>query len=172
MGRNLMGLKIHVGCGGDIKSGYINIDQFDPRADLQLAIQALNFAPDSVERIEGYMVLQYLSRRDALGFVRNARRMLQPGGILILECQDATKVARLILLFANDPEYLEKGPFGLRGLFGEPTDHMTEGDYPKWGYTPSTATELMREGGFSKISIADGISHNCPIRDMRIEAIK
>jgi hypothetical protein len=167
-----MGIKLHVGSGGDIKPGYINIDQFDPRADLLVAIQDLNFAPDTVERIEGYMVLSHLPRTDALNFIRNAYHMLQPGGELIMECPDAAKVARLVLLFAHDPEYLEKGPFGLRGFFGEPTNHMTEGDYPKWGYTASTATELMKEGGFSNIRILDGISHYFPLRDLRVEAVK
>ena len=98
--------------------------------------------------------------------------MLQPGGKVILECPDIAKVARLTLMFANDPEYLDKGMFGLRGVYGEPTNHMTEGDYPKWGYTTSTAMELMKEGGFTNIVISDGISHYCPIRDMRIEATK
>jgi hypothetical protein len=167
-----MGLKLHIGCGSDIKPGYINIDQFNPHADIKMPIQELNYGANTIERIEGYMVIQYLLRREALDFVRNVYRMLEPNGSLILECQDATKVARLILLFANDPEYLEKGPFGLRGFFGEPTDHVMDGDYVKWGYTPSSATELMKEAGFSKIKITDGVSHSCPIRDMRIEAIK
>jgi len=167
-----MGLKLHVGCGSDIKLGYVNVDEFNPRADLQVPLQALDFPANSVERIEGYMVLEHLSRTDALAFVRNAYQMLEPGGMLILECPDLLKVARFTILFADDPEYLEQGMFGLRGVFGEPTDHMTIGDYHKWGYTPSTAALLMREGGFKNVLITDGISHSLPIRDMRIEATK
>jgi hypothetical protein len=167
-----MGIKLHVGCGSDIKLGYINVDEFNPHADLKMSIQALNFADSSAECIEGYMVLEHLSRTDALAFVRNAYRMLQTGGVLILECPDLVKLARLTLMFASDPEYLEFGTFGFRGLFGEPTDHMTAGDYHKWGYTPSTAAQLLREGGFSNFTISDGVSHLCPLRDMRLEAAK
>jgi hypothetical protein len=166
------GIRLHVGCGDDIKPGYINIDEFNPKADERKAIQALDYPDNSIERIEGYMVLEHLSPRDALAFVRNAHRMLQPGGVLILECPDLEKMARLTLIFGDDPEYLELGAFGLRGVFGEPTDHMTVGDYHKWGYTPSTAARLVRQGSFTKFTISDGLSHCFPLRDMRIEAIK
>ena len=167
-----MGLKLHVGCGNDIKPGYINIDQFSPRADLKISIRELNYPDNSVERIEGYMVLEHLHPNEARAFVRKAYRMLEPSGVLILECPDLEKVCRLIQIFADDPNYLERGAFGLRGIFGEPTGHMTPGDYHKWGYTPSLAAKLMREGGFSRFTITDGTSHCFPLRDMRIEAIK
>ncbi|MHB8628331.1 MAG: class I SAM-dependent methyltransferase [Aggregatilineales bacterium] len=167
-----MGVKLHVGCGGDIKAGYVNIDEFNPKADLQLSIQALNYPDNSIEQIEGYMVLEHLSPQDALAFVQNAHRMLHPGGRLVLEVPDLAKIARLLLIFADDAEYLDDGAFGLRGVFGEPTQHMTVGDYHKWGYTPATARRLMHRGGFRQFSISDGLSHNFPLRDMRIEAVK
>ncbi len=167
-----MGLKLHVGCGSDIKAGYVNIDEFNPRADVKKSIQALDYPAGTIERIEGYMVLEHLSPEDAHAFVRNAYRMLQPGGVLVLECPDLVKTSRLIMIFAHDPEYLDKGVFGLRGVFAEATDHMTPGDYHKWGYTPSTAAELVRGAGFTNYVIGDGISHYYPLRDMRIEATR
>jgi hypothetical protein len=118
------------------------------------------------------MVLEHLSPADARAFVRNAHRMLQLGGVLVLECPDLEKVSRLVLVFADQPEYLEKGLFGLRGIFGEPTDHMTPGDYHKWGYTPTTAARLLREAGFEQFTVTDGMSHLCPLRDMRLEAVR
>lgn len=167
-----MGVKLHVGCGGDIRPGYVNIDEFDPRADVKMPLQRLTYPEASVERLEGYMVLEHLSPEDALAFVTNAHRMLEPGGMLVLECPDLAKVSRLIVAFADDADYLERGAFGLRGIFGEPTDHMTSGDYHKWGYTPSTAIKLMRAGGFKDVRILDGTSHAYPLRDMRVEAVK
>ena len=167
-----MGIKLHIGCGSDLREGYVNADEFNPKADLIMRIQDLNYPTGSVERIEGYMVLEHLSPQDARLFLANAYRMLESGGTLILEVPDLAKVARLTLIFAGDPEQLEKGPFGLRGVFGEPTDHMTLGDYHKWGYTPALAESIVREAGFSKVTISDGLSHRFPLRDMRIEAIK
>ena len=167
-----MGLKLHIGSGSDIKEGYVNIDEFNPKADLRRPIQALAYPDGTVERIEGYMVLEHLSPSDARAFLRNAYRMLQSGGMLVLEVPDLAKVCQLILVFANDPEHLEKGVFGLRGIFGEPTPHMTLGDYHKWGYTPALAEKMVRDAGFAQVVISDGNSHSFPLRDMRIEAIK
>jgi hypothetical protein len=167
-----MGLRLHVGCGSDIRVGYINIDEFNPKADLQRPIQELSYPDNSVERIEGYMVLEHLTPAEARAFLRNAYHMLEPGGILVLEVPDLEKICRLILLFANDPAYLEKGAFGLRGIFGEPMERMTLGDYHKWGYTPTLAERMLRDAGFSQVTISDGFSHCYPLRDMRVEAIK
>ncbi len=167
-----MGQKIHIGCGSDIKDGYINIDEFNPNADVQKPIQELGYPDDSIERIEGYMVLEHLNPFEARAFIGRAYQMMEPGGILILEVPDLEKVCRLILAFADDAEYLNTGAFGIRGLFGEPTDHMTKGDYHKWGYTPATLLRLVREAGFSQCRVLDGVSHLYPLRDLRIEAVK
>jgi hypothetical protein len=165
-----MPLLLHIGCGSDLKPGYVNIDEFNPAAERQIPIQELDYPAASVERIEGYMVLEHLSLADARAFLRAAKWMLKPGGSLILEVPDLEKVARLILQFADDPEYLERGAFGLRGIFGEPRAGMTLGDYHKWGYTPSLARRLLGEAGFTDVVIEDGVSHGYPLRDMRIEA--
>ncbi len=167
-----MGLKIHIGCGSDIKDGYVNIDEFNPDADVQKPIQKLDYPENSVERIEGYMVLEHLTPFDAKAFIKKAHKMLEPGGTLILEVPDLEKVCRLILAFRDDGEYLNTGAFGVRGFFGEPTDHMTKGDYHKWGYTPGTLGQLLQEAGFSRWRVSDGVSHLYPLRDMRVEAVK
>jgi SAM-dependent methyltransferase len=167
-----MGLKLHVGCGSDLKPGYVNIDEFNPKADVKMPLQKLDYPDGSLDAVEGYMVIEHLDPQDAVAFVRNVHRMLAPGGRLILECPDLEKVSRLALVFADDTEYMRKGAFGLRGFFGEPTDHMVTGDYHKWGYTPASALRLLREGGFSKCSVSDAYSHCYPLRDLRMEAVK
>jgi SAM-dependent methyltransferase len=167
-----MGTRLHVGCGGDIRPGYVNIDEFNPKADVKMALQDIDYPAGSVDAIEGYMVIEHLNPDDALAFVRNAHRMLRPGGVLILECPDLEKVSRLTLVFAGDPQYLRKGAFGLRGFFGEPTDHMVTGDYHKWGYTPALSLKLLRDGGFTECRVGDGYSHCYPLRDLRMEAVR
>jgi hypothetical protein len=167
-----MSIKLHLGCGNEIFPGYINIDEFNPKADLKAALQQIAYPENSVERIEGYMVLEHLSLHDARAFLSNAYRMLQPAGTLILEIPDLEKVSRLVLVFATDPDYLEKGAFGLRGFFGEPTPRMTFGDYHKWGYTPAYLTSMVKEAGFDNIVVSDGYSHNLPLRDTRVTAVK
>ncbi len=167
-----MAVNLNIGCGDQVMPGYINIDEFNPKADLRMSIQDITYPDDSVDLIVGMMVIEHLSPSDARAFVAKAYRMLRPGGRLILEMPDLEKVCRLTLVFADDPEQLEKGPLGLRGFFGEPKPGMTMGDLHKWGYTQSTAGKLLREAGFTRFSLGDGTSHCFPLRDMRVEAIK
>jgi hypothetical protein len=167
-----MGLKLHIGCGGHILPGYINIDEMDPRADVRLGLQSIEYPEGAIERIEGYMVLEHLTPADAKAFIRKAYKMLQPGGVLVLEVPDLSKVSRLIVAFEDDPAQLENGPFGLRGIFGEPKPGMNLADHHKWGYTPALAVSMLKEAGFSNPVVSDGMSHCYPLRDMRIEATK
>lgn len=167
-----MGVKLHVGCGAVRKVGYINIDSVHPAADVRCDLLAIDYPPGSVDCIEGYMVIEHLTREHAQIFVANAWRMLVPGGMLILECPDMAKVARLILSLAEDSHGLESSPYGLRGIFGAPDTQLTLADVHKWGYTPASMRSLLEQAGFSKVTISDGASHLYPIRDLRAEATK
>jgi hypothetical protein len=167
-----MPLNLHIGCGNEIKAGYVNIDEFNPLAELQISIQRIDYPDNSVDRIEGYMVIEHLPLHDARDFLTKTHRMLKPGGLLILEMPDLQKVCRLVLVFAENPEYLEKGAFGLRGFYGEPKSGMTIGDYHKWGYTPSMVATMLHGAGFRRFAISDGFSHCYPLRDLRVEATK
>jgi len=167
-----MGLRLHLGCGRHTKPGYINVDSFAPNADAHWPIEALEYPPGSVERIEAYMVIEHLEPGDALRFAINAHTMLCVGGALILECPDLEKVSRLTIAFIDDVDQLVGGPFGLRGFFAEPTASMTVGDYHKWGYTRTTMAALLTKAGFRALTFADGTSHGFPLRDMRVEAVK
>jgi 2-polyprenyl-3-methyl-5-hydroxy-6-metoxy-1,4-benzoquinol methylase len=167
-----MGVRLNVGCGADIRPGWINIDAVNPAADRRCRIQDLDYADGSVEHIEAVMVLEHLSLADARAFARNAYRMLAPGGVLVIEVPDLAKVCRLIVMHADDPDRLENGAFGLRGIFGDPLTHAAPEDSHRWGYTPASLTALMSAAGFTTITITDGLSHGYPLRDMRMEAVK
>lgn len=167
-----MTTKLHIGCGSIIKPGYVNIDEYNPKADRQLSILNLDYPDASVDLIEGYHVIEHLSRFDAERFFSMAYRMLKDGGVLHLECPDLEKVARIILRFADDSEYLEYGPYGFRGLFGEPHEEMTVGDFHKWGYTPATMRHHLFQAGFRHVEISDGYSHSSPLRDLCAIATK
>ncbi|MEK7412485.1 MAG: methyltransferase domain-containing protein [Planctomycetota bacterium] len=165
-----MGLRLNIGCGGDLRAGWVNIDAHHPGADRRMRVQDLDYPDGSVEHIEAVMVLEHLGPDDARAFARNARRMLAPGGVLVIEVPDLLKVCQLVLLHADDPNALENSPFGLRGIFGDPTTHNSLEDVHRWGYTPASLTRLLTEAGFTTVTTSDGLSHGYPLRDLRAEA--
>lgn len=164
--------RLHLGCGADIRPGWINIDAINPAAQRRCRVQDLDYATGSIAAIEAVMVLEHLGREDAVAFAANAHRMLRPGGRLVLEVPDLAKVCRLVLLLADDPSLLSTSAFGLRGIFGDPATHHSPEDVHRWGYTPASLTGLLLDAGFTSVSITDGLSHGYPLRDMRAEAIR
>lgn len=78
------------------------------------------------------------------------RGVLAPGGRLTLEQPDIRKCS------------------GVAGIFGDPLPrdplHMN-----RWGYTPDSLTELLKEAGFTKITVFPA-QHHLAWRDFRIEA--
>lgn len=165
-------MKLHIGCGSNILPGYINIDEYNPNADVNLNVMEMNYDDESIDVVEGYMILEHLTLSDARKLLKKLYKMLKKGGRLILEVPDMEKVCKMILAFADDPECLEQGPFGFRGIFGDPAGIKSIGDVHKWGYTRTSLSALVREAGFAKCIISDGISHHYPLRDMRVEATK
>jgi hypothetical protein len=168
----MMGVRLHLGCGSDIKPGWVNIDAVNPAADRRCRIQDLEYPDGTVEAIEAMMVLEHLTLADARAFAGRAYRMLSPGGSLVVEVPDLAKVCRLVIAYADDPEKLEVSAFGLRGIFGDPLTHQSLEDVHRWGYTPASLSRLLLDAGFGRVTISDGLSHGYPLRDMRAEAVR
>jgi predicted SAM-dependent methyltransferase len=75
--------KLNLGCGPNPKPGWINIDLFDSRADLQLDLrETWPFADDSVGHIFSEHVFEHFEFPEEVNhFLSEARRILQPGGL-------------------------------------------------------------------------------------------
>jgi len=89
--RHLRGpLKVHLGCGPNLKPGWVNID-LDPTSDLQLDIRRpLPFPDQSCDFIYGEHMFEHLSYPgDCELFLRECHRVLKSGGILSLGVPDA-----------------------------------------------------------------------------------
>ena len=80
-----MALKLNLGCGKDIRKGWVNIDRFPGEGvDMVLDLEAskLPFPDDSVEEVLASHILEHLLRWEDL--LLEIRRVLRPGGKLTI----------------------------------------------------------------------------------------
>lgn len=80
------GRKLNLGCGGDKKEGYINLDwQGIVRPDIEHDLNVLPYPfPDNYfDLIEAFHVLEHLDRPFAV--MKELHRLLRPGGKLIIK---------------------------------------------------------------------------------------
>ena len=75
-------MKLNLGCGKDIRVGYINIDRKPwPGVNIVMDIQEpLPFPDGSVDEIRAWSVLEHLIEWEAV--VEECLRVLRPGGVL------------------------------------------------------------------------------------------
>ncbi|WP_169836728.1 glycosyltransferase [Thiomonas intermedia] len=73
-------LYLNVGCGKVKLPGFVNID-LEPGGDIQCDVtQGLPYADATVDGIYSEHFIEHLSQKDILGFLRECRRVLKPGG--------------------------------------------------------------------------------------------
>ncbi len=97
-------VKLHLGCGNDIRGGYINIDKYDSAADVVADICDLPYEDNSVDEMLAFQVIEHLPywqtgnfKHSTDQFFLEAYRVLKPGGFMITECPDAEYAARRIV---------------------------------------------------------------------------
>jgi predicted SAM-dependent methyltransferase len=115
-------MKVHLGCGMNYITGWINIDldssQADIKADLRLP---LPYADSSVDLIFNEHFIEHISREDGRKFLAECYRVLKPGGVLRVSTPD------------------------LRWLVAQ----YIGGKLDEWtdvGWLPRTSCELINEG--------------------------
>jgi glycosyltransferase involved in cell wall biosynthesis/GT2 family glycosyltransferase/SAM-dependent methyltransferase len=80
-------LLLNIGCGADVRSGYVNIDLFssDPRV-VNMDIRKLDLQDGCADGILASDVLEHLSHREIQDVLREWARILKPGGQIEIRC--------------------------------------------------------------------------------------
>jgi len=117
------GLRLHLGCGGVHKPGWVNIDTYSipPCApDLTLDLRRpLPFADDSCAEIYSEHVFEHIPfPGSALHLLGESRRLLPPGGLLSIGVPDPRPVLQAWLDGTHDPyfDYFDHHPSVQRHL--------------------------------------------------------
>lgn len=77
-------LKLHLGCGHIRLDDYVNVDKFNPKADVQADLLSLPFPDESAEVVVANHVIEHISWQYQMRLYEEFHRVLQPDGVLKL----------------------------------------------------------------------------------------
>lgn len=169
------GLRLNVGCGSRTLPGYFNCDiERNPDAprdpDMLCDAKSIPLPDGCARELMAIHVFEHMYRWECEPVLAEWRRLLRPGGLLILELPDLIKCCKNILDIrikgGKHPDQL-----GRWGLYGDPRTENKFMCHP-WAWAPEELMGFLKENGFTKCEHKitqfhpAGRSH----RDMRIEA--
>jgi len=133
-------LNLHLGCGQRHLDGFLNIDIIpSPAVDLLCDSRRLPLPSGCVSRIETYHMIEHLPRHDFFEALFEWNRVLEEGGLLIIECPDFDTTVR---------EYVDGKKFRINNIFGL---QRHPGDYHLFGYTFENIEAILNKLGFREI---------------------
>lgn len=109
----------------------------------------LPFKTGSFDEIHTVHVLEHVARTDHKRFLSECYRVLDPGGILIVEVPDFTKTCQKILGAYVNQEW-EKVRCWTLSVYGK---HRYVGDSHAWGFYPELLVNDFSSAGFDNVQI-------------------
>lgn len=157
-------MKLNLGCGKRHLAGYTNVD-LAPTADLVADVRAVPLPDECAEEVLAVHVIEHFYKWEVQPLLAEWRRLLVPGGLLVIECPDIVKAAQNLI--DGMGSQMTMWP-----LYGDP-GHQDPLMCHRWGYSPGTLIYEVQWAGFRKVKTLEPQWHGKRInRDMRLEAIK
>jgi SAM-dependent methyltransferase len=146
--------RLNVGCGPVRLEGEIGVDLFPTGgADVQGDLAALPFRDGVAERVRLDHVLEHQPQRVAVVVLAEARRVLAPGGRVVVGVPDLAGYCRAWLEADAEGDLAEKALM-LRGFYG---NQVHAGEYHRAGFDAQTLADLLGAAGF--VDVAVGPDH-------------
>ena len=162
------GVAYNLGSGRSPWPGWINVDA-DPRAELVADLRKLPVESDSADAVAAIHVLEHFYYWDVDTVLLEWKRILKPGGKLILELPCLDKIFGYILRSMKAKENIFEF-MTMHALYGDPK-HKDESMCHHWGWFERSLILKLEEIGFREVRKEEPRYH-FPFRDMRVEAIK
>ncbi|MBW2509537.1 MAG: methyltransferase domain-containing protein [Deltaproteobacteria bacterium] len=163
-------MKVNIGCGPMVLDGWTNCDiQVSPKAprppEILCDVKSIPLEDECADVVMALHLLEHFYQWEAPAVVQEWRRLLKPGGKLILELPNLEAACRNLLKGMKDQ-------MSMWPLYGDP-GHKDPYMCHRWGYTPKTVVKFLKQQGFKKIRILKPQTHGRRAnRDMRVEAIR
>lgn len=170
------GLKVNLGCGRHTLDGWFCIDKAQhPEAsrpvDLISDVCKIDLPDQCAVVLQAIHLWEHLYPWECEVMITEWKRLLRPGGKLILEMPDLLKTCTNILSGRDDGRH--PGQLGMWGLYGDPRtkDPLM---MHRWAWTYKTLRKFLVGYGFVHIVESETKWH--PMgrgkRDFRVEAVR
>lgn len=168
-------MKLNIGCGARVLPGWVNCDiERHPDAprtpEILCNAKEIPLADGVADTVMAIHVFEHFVRWEADDVLKEWKRVLKPGGLLILELPNLVKCCQNYLSgrSGRKPDQLSRW-----GIYGDATLKNPYMLHP-WGYSPEELIEMLREHGFRNAVEKETQFHPAgrKHRDMRIEAVK
>ena len=148
-------MKLNLGCGDDVREGYINIDIRKTKPNvlvMDLEKEFLRAFPDnSAEEIIMRDFLEHLSWRKVEAFLKDVFRVLKKGGRVYIQVPDLEAIAKKVIL---NPDFKYGELEGWKAIsFWVYGGQDYEFNFHKAGFTIQTLKKLLEEIGFRVLEI-------------------
>jgi hypothetical protein len=158
-------IKLNIACGDKIFPGYINMDLYNPKANVKGDVRHLPFNDNYADEILASHIIEHFTFREGFVILEEWKRVLKTGGKLIIECPDFMALCRL---FVNGDE--QERLLLYNGFYGAVEG---EGMLHKFGYTPTQMRWTLGQLGFTNIIQGEPTSYPESKRmNMRFECQK
>jgi len=168
-------VRLNLGCGDKILTGYINVDVTDERKgkkpDVVCDIAKLEkFADNTVDEILTVHVIEHFYLWKLPEVLQEWKRVLKPGGVLITESPNLLHACSQILK-SPFKAALPDAQMSMWPLYGNPYEE-DELMCHKWLFTPQTLTQFLLEQGFDEIRQEPCVFKLREPRDFRMVCVK
>jgi predicted SAM-dependent methyltransferase len=147
-----MTIRLNIGCGGNIRPGYVNIDAFAPGPDFKMDAAHLAFCDRSCDEIFSSHVLEHLSKHEVLPILREWNRILKTTGMVEIIVPDLPWCMKQWLRLPDSARW----EWALDTIFGL-QDHP--GEFHKTGFSTDRLRQLLVEAGFERIEVSTRFDH-------------
>tara|TARA_R110000868_G_scaffold176513_3_gene414238 strand:- start:9638 stop:10069 length:432 start_codon:yes stop_codon:yes gene_type:complete len=138
-------------------------------SDIKCDLRKLEIASDSADAVAAIHVVEHFQHWEVFDLLTEWRRILKPGGKMILELPCMDKVFGYITDCVNTRTEMQ-GFMTLMALYGDPR-HKAVGMMHKWGWFTEPLREMLQTVGMRDIRQCDPRYHFV-CRDMRFECVK
>jgi predicted SAM-dependent methyltransferase len=153
--REASGAKLNLGCGPNLKAGWINVDLFDSHADLQLDLrEGWPFADGRISHIYSEHVFEHFEFQDEVPhFLAESFRVLKSGGVFEV---GVPGVENMLKGYGDPNNPVWHGQKNVHPSWCETQlDHINytfrQGTEHKYAWDFETLSNVLRKAGFVNI---------------------